>query len=301
MKTTISNTFATPHLPKLVFQHNNLVRASLKISNIEARIFALSLASLNQDTDSLAIEIAIRDIIVKPPGGGGYKLIREGCQNLTSNLIRVETTGPEGQHTFVNTPLFQELRLEEGSGLLTGAFHEKLRHHLLQPTLEFTKCEVQALLTLKSAPAHRLYWILKSWGKSLGSITLQLDQLRNMLLGQDASSYLIWTDFKRSLLEPARMELENAGWPISYEEKKRGRKVTSITFTIPIQTQAVKSKPAAGATQQLTSAQVEQYPGSLTTKDAPLIYLYQRMRLDFNLSEPQARAICDIVKNVGLV
>jgi hypothetical protein len=42
----------------------------------------------------------------------------------------------------------------------------------------------------------------------MGTVTITLDNLRNMLMGQDSAGYPHWEDFKRYVLEPARKELK---------------------------------------------------------------------------------------------
>ena len=284
--------FATENLHELVFQHNKLARSPLKLSNVEARIFALCLACLHQDKEALSVEVSVKDV-TPARNGEAYERVRDGCASLTSNAVKIETVEKaSGLRTFIVTPLFAELRLEEGSGLLTGEFNEKLRQHLLQLKQEFTVCDVQTLLQLKSAYAHRLYWILKSWEKPSGTVTIERQALRDMLQGQEQpQSYPLWADFKRFVLEPALQELKGVEWQIAYDEKRRGRTVTALTFTIPMERpDRVEKLEKAG---KLSPAELERYEKILKAKSQPLAEQYMRMQLAFKLTEPQARKICD--------
>lgn len=291
--------FATENLHELAFQHNKLARAPMRLSNVEARIFALCLACLHQESQELSIEVNVKDV-VQARNGGAYERVRDGCRGLTSNPVQVETTDSKsGLRTYVTTPLFAELRLEEGSGLLTGSFNEKLREHLLQLKQEFTRCEVQTLLELKSAYAHRLYWVLKSWEKPTGTVTLDRQVLRDMLQGQEQpQSYPLWADFKRFVLEPAMKELHGVDWNVQYQEKRVGRTVTSVTFTIPVEkAERVEQFKQAGA---LSLEEAEQYKVALKAKYHPLYDQYMRLQLDYKLTEPQARQVCDGISDLDM-
>jgi plasmid replication initiation protein len=291
--------FATENLHELAFQHNKLARTPMRLTNVEARIFALCLACLHQESQELSIEVNVKDV-VGARNGEAYERVRDGCKGLSSNPVQIETIDSQsGLRTYVTTPLFAELRLEEGSGLLTGSFNEKLRQHLLQLKEQFAKADVQTLLTLKTAYAHRLYWVLKSWEKPLGTVTLERQALRDMLQGQEQpQSYPLWADFKRFVLEPAMKELHGVGWDVQYQEKRRGRTVTSVTFTIPVEKpERVERIEKAG---KLGPEEVERYKDILKGKHEPLVQQYMRMQLDFKLTEPQARQVCDAIADLDM-
>jgi plasmid replication initiation protein len=289
------SSFATENIHELAFQSNRLARTPLKLSNIEARIFTLCLGCLHQHEESLEVQVSIKDVL-KVATGEGYDRVRDGCKGLNSNPISVETTEKDsGLRTFITTPLFVELRLEERTGILTGSFNEKLREHLLQLKQEFTKCQLQTLLTLKSAFAHRLYWILKSWEKPTGTVTIERQKLRDMLQGEEQpQSYPLWADFKRFVLEPAMKEIQTTDWPVSYSENKAGRTVKSVLFTIPIQQQEESS---VGPKVKLTPDEAQIYQDWLRGKSEILLQQYFRMQLTYKLTEYQARKICDSIKS----
>jgi plasmid replication initiation protein len=286
-------TFATKNLNELAYQHNDLVRAPLKLTHVEARIFALGLACLHQHSDSLEVSIAIVDV-VKSSGGAAYDLVKAGCLGLTSKPVRVESE-KAGLRTLVLKPLFKLLKLDEGTGHLTGKFNDELRDYLLQLNGQYTRVEIETLLTLKSAHAHRLYWILKSWEKPSGAHTFEFDMLRKMFLGEESDAYSLWTDFKRYVLEPAKKELHELSWLVEYQEHKTGKKVSSVSFTIPLQQQA--QSDTANIKTKLTFAQAEEYRKHLTAKYPPLLEQYNRMQLQFNLSEYQARKVANHIKD----
>jgi plasmid replication initiation protein len=289
--------FATENLHELAFQHNKLARAPMRLTNVEARIFALCLACLHQESQELSVEVNVKDVVAAR-NGEAYERVRDGCKGLTSNPVQIETVDSKtGLRTYVTTPLFAELRLEEGSGLLTGSFNEKLREHLLQLKQEFTRCDVQTLLTLKTAYAHRLYWVLKSWEKPLGTVTLDRQSLRDMLQGQDlgTQSYPLWADFKRFVLKPAIKELHGVGWNIECQEKRVGRTVTSVTFTIPIEKVPMEDRNTKKS--KLSDGESQQYQDELARRGGTQLRTYMRMQLDYKLTEPQARHILDNIEN----
>lgn len=287
--------FVTKNLNTLAYQSNDLVRAPLKLTHVEARIFALALGCLHQLEDSLAVKIHIKDV-VNSTGGAAYDMVKAGCLGLSTKPI-VNETGKIGKRTLVIKTLFTGLKLDEGSGELVGKFNEELKEYLLHLNGQFTIVEIETLLTLKSAHAHRLYWILKSWEKPHGTAIFDFEELRKMFLGEGSNTYTLWTDFKRYVLEPAKKELHEIGWLIEYQETKRGKKVDSISFKIPVQQQPDEPGKTKG---KLTPDQLEEYRKRLRAKYEPLLKQYERMQLDFKLTESQARKIADFITSEEL-
>ncbi|WP_022826400.1 replication initiation protein [Hymenobacter norwichensis] len=222
-----------PPLYPRAYQANALVRAPLKLTHVEARIFALALGCIHQDQTELpGISIPLSRVMTQKKGGSVYETIRDACKSLMSKVVSIESqTGNKKRFTAYS--IISYIDLNEGTGYLTGNFAPEIKPFLLQLAEQYTHVEIETLLTLKSAHAHRLYWLLKSWD-DVGIWEVGFDALRKQVLGDDNDvTYTLFYDFKRYVLEPALRELYSLGWVVTYEPIKDGKKVKSVRFTIP--------------------------------------------------------------------
>jgi hypothetical protein len=224
---------AAPPLYPRAYQANALVRAPLKLTHVEARIFALALGCIHQDQTELpGISIPLSRVMTQKKGGSVYETIRDACKSLMSKVVSIESqTGNKKRFTAYS--IISYIDLNEGTGFLTGNFAPEIKPFLLQLAEQYTHVEIETLLTLKSAHAHRLYWLLKSWD-DVGLWEVDFDTLRKQVLGDDNDvTYTLFYDFKRYVLEPALRELHSLGWMVSYEPLKEGKKVRAVRFAIP--------------------------------------------------------------------
>jgi hypothetical protein len=273
------------------YQANVLVRAPLKLTNVEARIFALALGCIHQgQTELPSIIIPLDRVMTKKKGGSIYESIRDACKGLISKVVSLETQA-RGKNRFTAYSIISFLDLNEGTGLLTGNFAPEIKPFLLQLAEHYTHVEIETLLTLRSAHAHRLYWLLKSWD-DVGSWEVGFDSLRRQVLGEDNEvTYLLFYDFKRYVLEPALRELHELGWMVSYKPQKEGKKVVAVRFQIPAPlptrsgllalppltgpAKAAAAKAAAASEQQMTLA----LPADATTLQQRLVTRLLKLKL----------------------
>lgn len=231
----------SPDYPR-AYQANALVRAPLRLTHTEARIFALALGCIHQgQTELPGISIPLERVMTQKKGGSVYETIRDACKGLMSKVVSIEARG-KGKNRYTAYSIISYLDLNEGTGLLTGNFAPEIKPFLLQLAEHYTHVEIETLLTLRSAHAHRLYWLLKSWD-DVGTWEVPFDALRKLILGDDNEiTYTLFYDFKRYVLEPALREMHSLSWLVTYEVLKEGKKVQSLRFLIP--------KPHSAATNQ---------------------------------------------------
>ncbi|TGE03858.1 replication initiation protein [Hymenobacter fodinae] len=214
-------------------QANILVRSPLKLNHIEARIFALSLGCINSKSLELPqIRIPMLRVIPKSKSGPVYEQIDAACKTLMSKVVSIAKTNSKGKMNIKNYGIISFMEIDEGTGYVTGNFAPEIKPFLLELASEYTTVEIETILTLKSAHAHRLYWLLTSWD-DVGSWEVELDTLREQMVGTEDTAYTIFYDFKRYVLEPAVKELQDIGWMVSWEPIKVGKKVGKVLFTIP--------------------------------------------------------------------
>jgi hypothetical protein len=215
------------------YQANALVRAPLKLSNVEARLFALALGCIHQgQTELPGISIPMSKVIRQKKGGSVYETIREACKGLMSKIVSIEAKN-KSKNRFTAYSIISFMDINEGTGLITGNFAPEIKPFLLQLAEHYTYVEIEMLLLLRSAHAHRLFWLLKSWD-DVGAWEVDFEVLRKQMLGDDnEKTYTIFHDFKRYVLEPSLREIHALGWLVSYAVLKEGKKVRAIRFSIP--------------------------------------------------------------------
>lgn len=215
------------------YQANALVRAPLKLSHLEARIFALALGCIHQgQTELPGIVIPLKRVLTQKKGGKVYETIRDACKGLMSKVVSIEMQ-KKGKNRFRGYSIISYIDINEGAGSITGNFAPEIKPFLLQLAEQYTHVEIETLLTLRSAHTHRLFWLLTSWD-DVGSWEVTFDMLRKQVLGDDNDvTYLLFYDFKRYVLEPSMQELHDLGWLVSYEALKEGKKVQRVRFSIP--------------------------------------------------------------------
>jgi plasmid replication initiation protein len=209
------------------------VRAPLKLTHVEARIFALALGCIHQgQTELPGIVIPLGRVLTQKKGGSVYETIRDACKSLMSKVVSIESQVGKKKR-FTAYSIISYIDINEGTGLLTGNFAPEIKPFLLQLAEQYTHVEIETLLTLRSAHAHRLYWLLKSWD-DVGQWEVPFHTLRKQVLGDDNDvTYTLFYDFKRYVLEPALRELHALDWMVAYEPLKEGKKVHAVRFTIP--------------------------------------------------------------------
>lgn len=289
-----SSNVPAPLYPR-AYQANALVRAPLKLTHVEARIFALALSCIHQgQTELPGISIPLSRVMTQKKGGSVYETIRDACKSLMSKVVSIESqTG--NRRRFTAYSIISYLDLNEGTGFLTGNFAPEIKPFLLQLAEQYTHVELETLLTLRSAHAHRLYWLLKSWD-DVGQWEVPFEVLRRQVLGDDNEvTYPLFYDFKRYVLEPALRELYALGWVVTYEPLKDGKKVHAVRFAIPrpLSQLAQQDTEVAGKGRSRTpQAQMSlELPADASTLQQRMVTRLQKLRM----TDAQIRHVLDFV------
>jgi plasmid replication initiation protein len=282
-------------LHEVAFLSNTFVRSPLALNNVEARIFALALGCLHQKQDTLAFRIHFNDITRGgSTGGKQYAELAAAQTRLTQPIINTSLKNGKKRRDAIS--LFNILSLDEGTNLITGEFNPRLKEHLLDLTGKFTTVELESLLTLKNAHSQRLFWIMRSYHNQTWEEPLPFETLREWLFGENSDQYTDWTDFNRYVLKPAIEEFKIIGWEVDVSMQKRGRRVEALIFKMTSIREPLL--PAAKAKKVLTLTEIEEFRKMLEATYRELPALYDRLRLDFELKEYQAREVVQNIKDM---
>lgn len=283
-------------LHEVAFLSNTFVRSPLALTNVEARIFALALGCLHQKQDTLAFRIHFNDITRGGSAGGKqYTELAAAQTRLTQPIINTSLKNGKKRRDAIS--LFNILSLDEGTNLITGEFNPRLKEHLLDLTGKFTTVELESLLTLKNAHSQRLFWIMRSYHNQTWEEPLPFETLREWLFGENSEQYTDWTDFNRYVLKPAIEEFKAIGWEVTVALQKRGRRVEALVFKMTSLQEPLL--PAAKAKKVLTLTEIEEFRRKLEATYRELPALYDRLRLDFELKEYQAREVVQNIKDLA--
>jgi plasmid replication initiation protein len=161
------------------------------------------------------------------------KAVKELGNMLLSKPLYIPTTGG-----FAVCNWFAWYEYKEGR--IHCSFHPKLKPYMLQLKEQFTKYRLENILRFKSAYSIRVYELAKSW-EGKGGFEISVQGFRE-IMGLECPDkkdkdckpkYRLYGDLKRKVLERAIKEINSlSDITITYKEKKLGRKVTDLVFTI---------------------------------------------------------------------
>ena len=125
------------------------------------------------------------------------------------------------------------------SGVITCRFDKDLKPYLLEIKERFVISDLRILLSMKSSYSKRIYLLLKEYAK-IGSRTFEVIELQEIL--KVPKGMKRYDNFKRQILKRAEKDINKfTELEIELSEKKLGKKVVKVTYTIRKNTTDLKS------------------------------------------------------------
>jgi plasmid replication initiation protein len=211
---------------ELIVKHNSLIRSRYDYTLAELRL-VITIASMIQadDEDFREYSVAAKDYaeLMGADAHNTRKAVKELGQMLLSKPLQIPTTGG---FALVNWFSWFEYK----DGMIRCSFHPKLKPYMLQLQEQFTKYRLENILRFKSAYSIRVYEIAKSW-ETRGEFEISVLDFKKML-GIE-TKYKLYGDLKRKVIERSIREINSlSDIHIAFKEKKLGRKVTDLVFTV---------------------------------------------------------------------
>lgn len=125
-----------------------------------------------------------------------------------------------------------KVRTNKKSGKALVELDRDLVPFLFDLGQKFTQYQLYNILAMKSAFSVRIYELIKSYSFQK-SKTLEVDELKRLLMVDDVKSYNNFADFKKRVLDKAQEEInELTDLNIYFEPITKGRKVVKVKFRI---------------------------------------------------------------------
>ena len=220
----------------IVTQANKLAEASYTMTLEEKRIVLLMTSLVRQDDKDFQIyRIPITDIrdYLGLSTNKLYDDIKRVSDALMSRVLHI----PEDEGGWLKVGWVSSARyIPKGKhgaecACIDLKFDPDLKPYLLELKSHFSNYMLQNVAGLRSFYSIRIYELLKSQNWKNGAVVFEIDELRRILKLE--GKYENFKDFRIHVLLIAQRELaEKTDIAFDFEEKKKGRKVVSITFHI---------------------------------------------------------------------
>ena len=288
----------------LIYKSNNLVNSKYNITLIQARFIAFMSSLINAyDKDCFTYTVRVPVIL------DFLKIDRKNINRLSDSLKQLLTTMiclQNDENVEEYTTFLSHFKLDKKNDLLEFSFHSSLKIHYLQLKNNFTKLKLEQYNKFESVYTLRFYeWL--EYNQSLyeryknpkySCFEISVDELVDKFTSsynhkkrdfEVPSSYKLYKDFKKRVLEVAKNELKSKfDIFFEYEEIKVNRAVKSLKITIYKNSERIinnfkenKKKNLESSTKhkQIAQEQIKRSMGRAENIKDPLKYeqkLYQK-------------------------
>ena len=252
----------------VVTQANRLIEASYTMSLEEKRVVLLMVSLVRkEDRDFQTYRIPITDIrdYLGLRTNKLYDDIKRVADVLLSRVLHIPEEGGGWLKVgwVASARYVPKGRQGAETACLDLCFSPEMKPYLLELKAHFANFMLRNVAGLRSFYSIRLYELLAS-RRRLRTTTLAVGDLRRMLKAE--RKYANFKDFRARVILTAQSELElRTDLAFEFEETRRGRKVTDITFHIrdnaPI-------KPPLSITGSIRPPQDERQPHLLPPTEA---------------------------------
>lgn len=217
----------------LIVQSNRLIEAKYRLSVEEQKIVKILISQIQREDDDFKnYEFRIKELaeMLEMNHKDPYGVLRTITKRLMTRAL--EFFNPETQ-TLLQASWLSSAEYQQGQGTVALCFDPKLKPLLLQLQSYFTKYEIGQVMQFKGQYTIRFFEFRKSFiGKNQKEVTFTLKELRETL-GLNKEEYKQFFDFKKRVLEPARLELgEKTGKAFQWSVIRQGHggKITGVRF-----------------------------------------------------------------------
>lgn len=288
-----------------IWQDNVLTVARYEMTEAEKNLLYMVVASVRKDDpENKMYQVSVKDMAeISGQIELKFDAYKQAARKLLTRVL--ETTLPNGN--FFQATFISSAEYKKGTGIIEIELSRKVRPFYVDLNQRFTKMQLVAAISLKSAYAKRVYELLCMYknmpDKSFRHNVLEFKTMVGIIdpkTGKD--SYPDWTKFKKNVLDVSAKEINGhtditfTYKPIYGDRPGRGRKpVTEVEFEVFYQ---AKVEPVAVNTASLHERMVKQF--KLRTDQADAVLATHTVEtINRQLYDIQTKAAAGSVKNVG--
>ncbi len=212
-------------------QSNDLINAKYELNIFQKRLFLRLISKIEKNKNIYKIELKELAELCGVNYGQIYKYFRKSAEDLNNKSIVIYPNEKEDMR--VKTNLFKEVISKESKHYIKIEVSDYLIPFLIDLKGNYTEYKLIYTLSLRSNYSIRLYEILKSnLFKKYFEITV--DELKDIFCLEE--EYALYGNFKRKIIEKSIKEINRfTDLKVSYAEKKIGKKVNSLWFSLESQ------------------------------------------------------------------
>lgn len=229
--------------PDLVVKSNRLNTAIQNLSLSEIRLIQLAIIDARENNRGLSEDKPLRIEALRY--AEAFNVTRQTAYEI---ILSAEKTLFERRFSFINekdrvvkSRWVQRVEYIDQESAIEVIFTHDVVNEItrLDGAVDFfTKYLLKQTSSMTSMYSVRLYELLVQWKEAKKTPIFELDTFRNQL-GIEVNEYKVMSDFKKRVLLLALKEInEKSDLKISYEQVKKGRKITGFKFKV-----LLKDKP----------------------------------------------------------
>jgi len=225
---------------KFIIKSNSLVEARYRLNIQETHIILWLLTKIKPDDEDFKLhkmEIKEFSKMVGVEADNQYSKLRSVTRGLMRRVIDIYSSE---ENKTVQVAWLSSAEYQHGKGYVLLEFSPQLKPYLLQLQNQFTKIEISDVMELRSIYSVRIFELLLQY-ESIGKRTTSIKDLK-IYCGIERE-YSLYGDLKRTVINQAKTEINaKTEYEIDYEEKKDGRKIIALEWTIKKKTHFEKSQ-----------------------------------------------------------
>ena len=208
-------------------QSHIIVNARYALSRAEIDIVLTLLTAIKkEDEDFKDYEFTIGELETKTSRRWDTKQLKSTIKSLMSKPLELPV---EDEKEFEIVNWFSYFKYSR-TGLITCRFDKRLKPYLIQLSGTRVLADLRHLLLVNSSYSKRMYLLLKEYD-GMGIRTFNVEELQATL--KVPKSFKAYGEFKKKVLQRAEIDINKfTDLEVKLSEKKRGKKVIEITYTI---------------------------------------------------------------------
>jgi len=231
----------------LVVKSNKLIEAGYRLELIEQRIILTAIVEARERQQGLgdgfvAIDAKRFQTTFAMGDNNVYQQLKDGLKTLFRRFVVIHDIHPEtGRPRMTEARWISSASYIDGAGTIQLRFAPEMVPFISRLEETFTRYRLEVVGKMSSAHAVRLYELLVQYAAK-GSREMEIAWLKQVLALED--DYPRIFDLKKRVLDIAVAQInKHSDINVSYTQRKTGRAVTHLTFTIKsVVTPSVKAK-----------------------------------------------------------